>query len=222
MYGGIGHVFAPEEFPERGAGSPEGHLIVLNAVLGQHLQDFFLGALSADAFHRALVHVRADGFPVAVVNKLGQIDFTHLGWHHMAVLQVEVVVRPVQVGRHHSYIVGAILQVVALAHLQSRYLGNGIFLVGVLQLAREQAVLLHGLRCVLRVDASGAQEEQFLHPVSIGLADDGTLNLHVHHHEVRPVQAVGHDAAHKGSGQYYRIGLFFIEEPFYGHLVCQV
>ena len=67
------------------------------------------------------------------MNELGQIDLAHHSWHHMAVLQVEVVVGTIKIRRHHSNIVGAILQVVALAHLQAGNLGNGILLVGVLQ-----------------------------------------------------------------------------------------
>ena len=32
----IGHVFAPQEFSERFAGAPEGHLVILDAVLSKH------------------------------------------------------------------------------------------------------------------------------------------------------------------------------------------
>ncbi len=140
----------------------------------------------------------------------------------MAVLQVEVVVGAIQVGGHNSDVIGAVLQVVALAHLEAGDLGDGVFLVGVLQFAGQQAVLLHGLGRILGIDAGAAQEEQFLHPVGVGLADDVALNLHVHHHEVGAVQAVGHDAADEGRRQHHRIGALLVEEFLDRILVGQV
>ena len=80
-----------------------------------------------------LVHIYLDAVPVAFVNQLSQVDFTHHGWHYVTVLQMEVIVRSVKVGRHHCDIVGTVLQVVRFAHLQSSYLGDGILLVSILQ-----------------------------------------------------------------------------------------
>ena len=135
---------------------------------------------------------------------------------------MEIVVRAVEVGGHHGDVVRAVLQVVTLAHLEARDFGNGVFLVGVFQFAREEAVLAHRLRCVFRVDAGGAEEEQFLHAVGIGFADDVALNLHVHHDEISAVERVGHNAAHKGSGQYDGVGALLVEELADGLLVRQV
>ena len=140
----------------------------------------------------------------------------------MAVLQVEVVVGAIEVGGHHGNIVGAVLQVIALAHLQAGYLGNGVLLVGVLQRAGEQAVLLHGLRCILGIDAGGAQKQEFLNSVRVGLTDHVALDLHVHHNEVRTVEHIGHNATHKGSGQHHCIGLLLVKERLDRVLVRQV
>ena len=140
----------------------------------------------------------------------------------MAVLQMEVVVGAIEVGGHHGNIVGAVLQVVALAHLQASNLGNGILLVGVLQRAGQQAVLLHRLGSILGVDAGAAQEEEFLHAMGIGLADHVALDLHVHHDEVCSIEHIGHNATHKGSGQHHSIQLFFIKELLDSVLVGQV
>ena len=46
---------------------------------------------------------------------------------------MEVVVGAIEVGGHHGNVVGAVLQVVALAHLEAGNLGNGVLLVGVFQ-----------------------------------------------------------------------------------------
>ena len=140
----------------------------------------------------------------------------------MTVLQMEVVVGSIEVGGHHGYVVGAVLQVVALAHLQSGYLGYGILLVGVFQRAGQEAVLLHRLGSVLGIDAGAAQEEEFLHAMGVGLADDIALDLHVHHDEVGTVEHIGHDATHKGSGQHHCIRLFLIKELLDSILVGQV
>jgi len=106
----------------------------------------------------------------------------------VAVLQVEVVVGTIQVGGHHGYVVGAVLEVVALAHLQTGYLGNGILLIGILQRAGKQTILLHRLWCVLGIDAGAAQEEEFLHAMGVGFTDHVALNLHIHHDEVSTIQ----------------------------------
>ena len=50
------------------------------------------------------------------------MDLTDHGWQHMRGLQIEIIIRPVEVGRHHGDIVRTVLQVVTLAHLDTRYL----------------------------------------------------------------------------------------------------
>ena len=106
----------------------------------------------------------------------------------MGVLQMEVIVGAIQIGGHHGNIVGAILQVIALAHLQSGNLGNGVFLVGVFQGRGKQGIFLHGLRRKLGVDAGAAQEQEFLDAMGVGLTDDIALDLHVHHDEVSAIE----------------------------------
>ena len=222
VHRGVGHVLAPQELAERLARTPEGHLVILDAVLGKHLQNLFLGCIAVDAFDRALVHVDLDAGPVAVVDELGEVDLAHHGRHHVAVFQVDVVVGPVEVGGHHGDVVGAVLQVVALAHLEARDLRDGVLLIGVLQFAGEQGILFHGLRGVLGVNAGGTQEQKLLHVVRVGLAEHVALDLHVHHHEVGTVERVGHDAAHEGCGKHHRVGAFLVKELLNGILVREV
>ena len=229
---GIGHILAPEELAEGFAGAPEGDLVVLDAVPSQDLADEGLIAVAInDVTHLLAIlldvgthgtdgEVATDLVPCPIVNELGQIDLAHHGGHHVGVLQVEVVVGAVEIGGHHGNVIGAVLQVVALAHLQAGNLGNGVLLVGVLQRAGEEAVLLHGLGSVLGVDARAAQEEQLLHAMGVGLGDDVALDLHVHHDEVGTVEHIGHDATNKGSSQYNSIGLFFVEEGLHSILIC--
>ena len=222
VYRGVGHVLAPQELAERLARTPEGHLVVLDAVLGKHFQNLVLRGIAVDAFDRALVHVDLDAGPVTIVDELGEVDLAHHGGHHVAVFQVEVVVGPVEVGGHHRDVVGAVLQVVALTHLEARNLCDSVFLIGVLQFAGEQGILFHGLRGILGVNAGGTQEQELLHVVRVCLAEHVALDLHVHHHKVGTVERVGHDATHKGSGEHHRIGAFLIKELLDRILVREV
>ena len=156
------------------------------------------------------------------MDEFRQVDLTHHRRHDMGVLQVEVVVRAIEVRRHHGDVVRAVLQVVTLAHLQAGNLRDGVLLVRVLQWAGEETVLLHRLRGILGIDAGGAEEEQFLDIVGVGFADHIALDLHVHHDEVGAVEAVGHDTADEGGGQHHGVRTLFVEELLDGVLVGQV
>ena len=62
-----------------------------------------------------------------------KVDLSYHGRHDMAVLEVEIVVRTIEISGHDGNIVSSVLEVVAFAHLQSRNLRYGIFLVGIFQ-----------------------------------------------------------------------------------------
>ena len=222
VYRCIGHVFAPQEFAERLAGAPEGHLVVLDAVLGEDADNFFAGGAAVNAFDRALVHINLDAFPVVIVDEFGQVDLAHHGRHHVAVFKVEVIVRAVKVRGHHGEVVRAVLQVVAFAHLEARNFSNGVFLVRIFKFAREESVFFHGLRGILGVNAGRAQEQELLYVVGIGFAEHVALNFHIHHYKISAVKRVRHDATDKSSRKHYGIGAFFVKELLDGILISKV
>ena len=82
---------------------------------------------------RTQTEVFANGIPVVFVQALGKINLTYHSRQHMTVLKMEVVVRTIQVGRHHCYVVGTILQIERFAHLQSGNLCDSIRFVGVFE-----------------------------------------------------------------------------------------
>ena len=147
------------------------------------------------------------------------MNLTNHGRQHMAVLQMEIVVRPVKVCRHHGDVVRTVLQVETLAHLQPRYLGDGIRLVGIFQRRREQYLFFHRLRSLARINARAAQKEQLLHPVAETLADDVLLYLQVLVDEIRTILQIGHDASHVGGGQHHGVRLFFVEKSLHSRAV---
>ena len=58
--------------------------------------------------------------------------------------------------------------------------------------------------------------------MSVCLADDVALNLHVHHNEISAIKRVRHDASHEGSCQHDSVRSLLIEEFPYGMLVSQI
>jgi hypothetical protein len=150
------------------------------------------------------------------------VDLAYHGREHVAVLQVEIVVRTIEVSRHHGYVVGAVLQVEALAHLKTGNLSDSVRLVGVFKRRGEQTILRHRLWSLARIDASRTEEEEFLHAVLPTLADDILLNLQVFIDEVRAISEVCHDASNVGCGKHYSIGLLLIEELLDSNRVEQI
>jgi hypothetical protein len=136
--------------------------------------------------------------------------------------EVEVVARAVEVGGHDGEVAGAVLAVVAPAHLDAGDLGNGIGPVGGFERPCEQVLLLDRLGTEPGVDAGGAEEEQALDTgVAAGLDDVGLEN-EVVADEVCGIGAVGEDATDPGRGEEDEVGPFGGEERIDGELVEQV
>ena len=144
------------------------------------------------------------------------------GRQDMAVGGMIVVVGAVEVGGHHRDVVGAVLSVQELAVLQAADLGQGVSLVGLFQLAGQQAALLHGLGSHPGIDAGRTQELQLLAAVLPGRVDDVHLQNHVVVHEVGQGFLVGHNAAHFGGCQEDVFRLLLGKELLHGILPAEV
>ena len=142
--------------------------------------------------------------------------------HHMAVGGMVVIVGAVQVGGHHADVVGAILAVQELAVFQAADFSQSISFVGFFQLAGQQAVFLHGLRCHARVNAGGAQKFQLFAAVFPCGMNHVHFQRHVVIHKVRQSVLVGNNAAHLGCGQKDIFRLFGGKKFFHGILAAQV
>ena len=220
---GVGHLLAPEELAQRCARAPERDGVGGDAVLGEQGEQLLVrGRAGVDVLNGAADEVGADVVHAALVEAAGQVDLADHGGQDVAALQVEVVVRAVEVGGHDGDVVRAVLQVEALAHLQAGDLGDGVGLVGVLQRGGQEGVLAHGLGHVAGVDAGAAEEEQFADIVAEALADDVLLDAEVAVDEVGAVAAVGHDPTHVGRGQDDVRRALLVEESANGSGVQQV
>ena len=135
---------------------------------------------------------------------------------------MEVVVGAIQVGRHHGQVIGTVLQVEALAHLQADDFRQGIRFIGIFERPRQQIFFLDGLRTIAGIDACRAQDQHFLHPVAESLADDILLYLQIFVYKIGAIGVVGHNPAHMSGGQDDIIGAFFVEKAFHGDPVEQV
>ena len=140
----------------------------------------------------------------------------------MAVLEMEIVVRAVKVGRHHGNIIGPVLDIETLAHLQPCNLGDGIRFVCIFERGCEQAVLGHRLRRLAWIDACAPEKKQFLHPVPETLPDDILLYLEILPYEVGPVLQVGHYASDMRCCKHHSIRLLPVEKLPDSHPVKQV
>ena len=77
----------------------------------------------------------------------------------MAAFQIEIIIRTVKIGWHHCNVVCSILQIKALTHFQSGNFRQCIRFVCIFQLRSKQAIFLHWLRSITRINASATQEQ---------------------------------------------------------------
>jgi hypothetical protein len=123
------------------------------------------------------------------------MESTHQGGHHVRTFEIEVIARPIEIGRHHASIIAAVLAVKAFAKLDPRYLGDGIRLVGRLEVAAQQRFLRNRLRRIAWVDAGGSQEEQSLNAGLVCAVDQVAFDGKVFVNEIRRKLVVCADSA---------------------------
>ena len=58
--------------------------------------------------------------------------------------------------------------------------------------------------------------------MGISLANDITLDFHVHHNEICTIERVGHNTANKSCCQNNGVGLFLIKELLDGNLIREI
>ena len=105
---------------------------------------------------------RRTGTPDRHIVPALHLRFMHLSderWQHMGVLQVKVVPRPINIGRHCANEIRSVLSRVRLAKFDPGDLGDRVWLVRRSQGPGEQRLLLDRLRCQFRVDTRATEEQ---------------------------------------------------------------
>ena len=138
---------------------------------------------------------RAPNFHARFSGQLRAVRLANQGGDHVARLQVEVVERAIEVGRHRRDKVAAILLTVGLTQPDAGDLGDRVPLVGHLQRSGQQRVLGDRLRGIARVDARRPQEHEFLDVHRMGTIDHIGFDEQVVAQKIDGVSHVGKDPA---------------------------
>src|SRR5690554_2557571 len=223
----FGQIVAVQKLATGGAASPEPdvHLQVFVGINAKGLE--LLGQLlfaggRGQTFEGALLQIQTNAVPVLLHDEFAQVHFANERGQYVRIIQVVVVVGPIQVGGHHRNKIGIVLQVVGLTHLHAGNFGNGVGLIGVFEGTGQQGFFGHGLGTFLGIDARAAQKQKLLHPAFPGRMNDVVLNLQVLIKKVGPISIVGHDAANLGGGQKDKFRLFFFEPGGNSSLIEQI
>lgn len=204
------HVVHVQEFPVGGAGAPQPDPYFAREVRGVRVQADHGAHIGGNG--AVGLFVLANAFQVASLGQLGQVELADQGWQHVAVFQVIVVARAVEVGRHHAAVIAPVLAVVAFAELDAGNLGHRVGLVAGFEHAGQERVFAHGLGHGPGVDAARAQKQQLVHAMLMGSLDHVGLDHQVLVDEVGRVGVVGMDAPHLGGRQIHLVRLLRAEE----------
>ena len=119
----------------------------------------------------------------------------------MTVFQMEIIIRTIKVGRHHSDIVRAILKIEAFTHLQTSNLGNGIRVVRIFQRRSQQSVFLHWLCGITGINTGTTLEKQYLYVMTEALTYHILLNLEILIDKIGTILQVCKDTTDVRSGK---------------------
>ena len=114
----------------------------------------------------------------------------------MRSMQIEIVIRPVEIRRHARDEIFPILAGIGLAELDAGDLGDGIGVVRRLQRTREQRILHERLGGEFWINARTAEEEELRHTKVGCCLDDIVLNREVFDEELDRLLKIGGNASH--------------------------
>jgi len=105
------------------------------------------------------------------------MKFTDQGRQNMGCFRIKIISRPIKIGGHNTYKIGAVLFIVSLTHLNSGNFGHGIGLIGRLQGACQQIFLPYRLGGASGIYTRATQEQQLFGPMPEG----GIYNIGLNH-----------------------------------------
>ena len=140
----------------------------------------------------------------------------------MAGEQVEIVVRAVEIRRHDRHEIATMLAAISLAQLEPGDFGNGIPLVGWLERASQQAAFRHRLRREARINAGGAEKQQFCDAGASRRFDHVYRDCQIVVEEIAGMGVVGMNAAHPRRGEQHRLRAMLVEPAVDCRLVAEI
>ncbi len=140
----------------------------------------------------------------------------------MRSLEIEIVRRTVQIGRHEREKIAAVLAIIIFTQLQAGDLGNGIGLVGLFQLTAQQVFLFQWLRRQFGIDARAAEKKQFFYFILVRRMDNIGGDQQVVIDKLGAISVVGQYAAHLGRGDDHHLRPLLVKKGFDVLLPAQV
>lgn len=116
--------------------------------------------------------IQGNGFKIPFDCQFREMELADEGWKNVARLQVEIVIRAIEIRGHDRDVLCPVLSVVRPAHLDTGDFGHCIGLICWLERPCHQELFSHRLRAVPGIDARASEEEQPIDTVEIALMDD--------------------------------------------------
>ena len=140
----------------------------------------------------------------------------------MAIFRIKIIIWAIKISWHDASVVTSILAIIAFTDFNSCDFGNGIGLIGGLELPSQQGVFPHGLGGMLGVNAGAPQKKKLLHTCPTAALDDIRLHDEVVVEKVAPQSVVGMDATNFGGGEVNVPGLGLGQKRHHRLLVPQI
>ena len=141
---------------------------------------------------------------------------------HMRTGEIEIVVWPVEIGRHRRNEIAAVLRAIGLAQLDSCDLRDGVRFVGRFERAVEKLFLFHWLRGVARVNARASEIQELLGAKQMRRMHHCGVDHHVVVDELGGSCRVGENTAHGAGNEIHEFRAIGAEPVINGRLVAQV
>src|ERR1022692_1653064 len=107
------------------------------------------------------------------------MKFTDERGQNMRGLQIIIVIRPIEVGRHHADEIAAVLAAVGLAHFDAGDFGDGVPLIRRFERASQKMLLFDRLGGEFWVNARTSEEQKLFDAGQMRPMDEVVLNLQV-------------------------------------------
>ena len=223
---GICKIIGTPQSPINGTISPENHFVPIGS---NSIQSLLQRTIVTEVNFRVKIPAKsitlqicANSIKILFRKEHGKMKTAKNHRKQMSCLHIEIVSDSILICRHGGNEIRSILLIVVFAELDRCDLGNGISFIGRFQCGREQGLLLHRLRRKLRIDAAGAQIQQFFHPGPICRVNHIAGDHQVAVDEICRISHVRHDPSDFSCGEKYIFRTFLFKKSKCFRLIGQI